>query len=103
MDPKTSKRQKRQENVLTLLNGAIEALNLAKEISSATPAKAVFGTVSVLLTMIKVRLLSSSGDDSQTHIRSGIHGQQNRLRRAWDSLRRRMQSPSQGNEWKGIG
>ena len=68
MDPKSSKRQKRQENALALLNGAIEALNLAKEISSATPAKAAFGSVSVLLTMIKVRLLPSSGDESQTHI-----------------------------------
>ena len=33
---------------------AIEALNLAKEISSITPARAVFASVSVILTMIKV-------------------------------------------------
>ena len=62
MDPKSSKRQKRQENAISLLNVAIEALNLAKEVSSATPAKAIFGSVSVLLTMIKVRLLLFSGD-----------------------------------------
>ena len=68
MDPKSSKRQNRQENALTLLNVAIEALNLAKEVSSVTPAKAVFGSVSVLLTMIKVRLLPSSSNESQTHI-----------------------------------
>ena len=37
-----------------LLDVAIEALNLAKEISSVTPAKAVFGSVSVILTMIRV-------------------------------------------------
>ena len=60
MDPKISKRQKRQENAISLLNVAIEALNLAKEVSSATPAKAVFGSVSVLLTMIKVRFLPFS-------------------------------------------
>ena len=39
-----------------MLNVAIEAMNLAKEVSSVTPAKAVFGSVSVLLTMIRVRL-----------------------------------------------
>ena len=53
MDTK-SQRQKRQDNTLSLLNVAIEAMNLAKEISSMTPAKAVFGSVSVLLAMIRV-------------------------------------------------
>ena len=53
MDAK-SKRQKRRENTLSLLNVAIEALNLAKEASGATPAKAIFGSVSALLTMIRV-------------------------------------------------
>ena len=68
MDPKSSKGQKRQENAISLLNVAIETLNLAKEVSSATPAKAVFGSVSVLLTMIKVRLRPFYGDASQTHM-----------------------------------
>ena len=45
----------------------ILALNLAKEVSSVTPAKAAFGSVSVLLTMIMVRLLFSC-DASQTHM-----------------------------------
>jgi len=45
----------RRDGVLSTLNVAIEAMNLAKEISSITPAKAVFGSVSVLLTMIRVR------------------------------------------------
>ena len=49
-----SQRPKGQDGVLSLLNVAIEGLNLAKEISSITPAKAVFGTVSVLLTAIRV-------------------------------------------------
>ena len=39
------------------LNVTIEALNLAKEISSVTPAKAVFGSASILLAMIRVRFL----------------------------------------------
>ena len=38
---------------------AIEVLNLAKEVSSITPAKAVFGSVSVLLAMIRVRFSSA--------------------------------------------
>ena len=57
MDPE-SQRQKRQDNALSLLNAVIEISNLAKEISSPTPAKAVFGSVSILLTMVKVRVSS---------------------------------------------
>ena len=37
-----------------MLNAAIKALDLAKEVSSLTPAKAVFGSASVLLTTIRV-------------------------------------------------
>ena len=58
MDAKTQ-RPKRQDNSLSLLSAAIEAMNLAKEVSSATPAKAVFGSVSALLTMIRVHPLFS--------------------------------------------
>ena len=54
---KSSRRQQRQDNVLSTLNVAIEGLNLTKEILSITPAKAVCGSVSVVLTMIKVRFL----------------------------------------------
>jgi len=56
MDTK-SQRPKGRSGVLSSLNVAIEATNLAKEISSITPAKAVFGSVGVLLTMIRVRSL----------------------------------------------
>ena len=52
-----TQQQKGRDGVLSSLNMAIDALNLAKELSSITPAKAVFGSVSILLTMIKVRLL----------------------------------------------
>ena len=55
-----SQRQKGGDRALSILNPAIEALNLAKEISSATPAKAVFGTVSVVLAMIRVRFPQST-------------------------------------------
>ena len=59
-----SKRQKRRENILSLLGAAITAMDLANELP--TPAKAVFGSASVLLTMIKVHLLSYS-DGLQVH------------------------------------
>ena len=49
-----SQRQEGRDNALSSLNMAIEALNLAKEISNATPVNAVFGSVSILLTMIRV-------------------------------------------------
>ena len=50
-----SQRPKERGSVRFSLNVAIEATNLAKEISSITPAKAVFGSVAILLTMIRVR------------------------------------------------
>ena len=49
---------KERDSALSLLNAAIEALNLAKEISSIAPAKAVFGLACVVLAMIRVRSLS---------------------------------------------
>ena len=51
----SSQRPKERDGVVSTLNVFIEASNLAKEISSITPAKAVFGSVVVILTMIKVR------------------------------------------------
>ena len=56
MDAK-SQRPKGRDGVLSALNVAIEGLNLAKEISSVTPAKAVFGSVGVLLVIIRVSSL----------------------------------------------
>ena len=50
----TVQRKRGQDKVISSLNTAIDTLNLAKEISCITPANAVFGSVSVLLTMIKV-------------------------------------------------
>ena len=76
MDTKSSKRQKRpsQESVISALNVTIEAMNLAKEVSSVTPAKAVFGSVSALLTMIKVRFPPSADGVFKVHAKSGIDG-----------------------------
>ena len=69
-----SQLQKRQNNALTLLNAAIEAMNLAKEISSATPVKAVFGSVGVLLTMIRV-CFPFFDILFQAQTQPGLHGQ----------------------------
>ena len=57
MDTK-SQRPKERGGILSSLNVAIEAINVAKEVSRITPAKAVFGTISILLTMIRVRSLA---------------------------------------------
>ena len=47
-------RQQKRREVLSSLNAAIETLNLAKELSCIMPAGAVFGSVSVILAMIRV-------------------------------------------------
>jgi len=44
-----SQRPKGRDGTISGLNATIEALNLAKELSSITPAKAVFGSVSIIL------------------------------------------------------
>jgi len=62
-----SQRPKGRDSALSSLNVAIDTLNLAKEISSITPAKAAFGTVSILLTMIKVRFLLFCDETLQVH------------------------------------
>jgi len=50
----TPQQQKRREVTLSSLNAAIEAMTILKEATSITPAPAVFGTVSILLTIIRV-------------------------------------------------
>ena len=80
-----SQQQKPRDGTLSLLNAAIEAMNLAKEVSSVTPAKAVFGSVSVILTMIRVHLLFCDGG-IRVYLYPGLHDQQDRLRRARTSL-----------------
>jgi len=52
-----SQRPEEGENAVSALNTAIEALNLAKDGSGVAPAKAVFGSVSVILVMIRVSFL----------------------------------------------
>jgi hypothetical protein len=82
-----SQRPKEHEGTISTLNTAIEALNLAKELSSITPAKAVFGSVSVILTMIRVGFLLVFVGRLQTEMHpTGRDDQPGRLHRAWDGL-----------------
>ena len=99
-----SQRPKGREGALSSLNMAIEAVNLAKEVSSVTPAKAIFGSVSALLTMIKVRSPLCCDDTPQVHIiYPGLDDQRTGLHRTWVGLRRYLWSTQPGNEWKAIG
>ena len=70
-----SQRRNRQDDTLSLLNAAIDAMNLAKEAVSGTPAKAIFGSVGILLTMIRVSFLPFYDGLSQVYTSSGHHGQ----------------------------
>jgi len=85
-----SQRQKGRGGALSSLNVAIEALNLAKEISDITPAKAAFGSVSVLLTMVRVRSPRFCDDEFGVHVHPGLNDQRTGIRRAWVILRRYM-------------
>ena len=58
-----SQRPKRRDGILSSLNTAIDAMNTAKDVMDMTPAKAVFSTVGVILTMIRVSLLDSVSVD----------------------------------------
>ena len=75
-----------RDGLLFSLNAAIDALGLAKEISM--PAKAIFGSVSALLTMIRVCSLLFCYDGALTRIYSGFHGQRSGLHQSWVALRR---------------
>ena len=47
-------RPKEKDGVISMLNGFVEVFNLAKEIATNTPAKAVFGSAIVILAVIRV-------------------------------------------------
>lgn len=52
-----AQRQKRRDTTLSSLNAAIEVLHIAKDMLSMTPAKATLGSVTVILTMIRVSFI----------------------------------------------
>jgi len=70
------KQSKRRDDVLSSLNVVIEGLNLAQNLSSITPARAVFSTVSVILTMIRVSFLMLRDDPLKAdQIHTGLDDQ----------------------------
>jgi len=76
-----SQQPKRRDGVLSSLTMAVEALNLAKEVSAITPAKAVFGSVGTLLTMIRVCFFRLCDDELLAHTAyPGLNGQRFSLR-----------------------
>jgi len=68
MATKSQRPTQGREGAVSTLNAAIEAMDLAEKISSITPAKAVFGTVAVLLTIIKVCFLLFRDEMFQVHM-----------------------------------
>ena len=74
MDAKARRQKRREDDAISSLNTAIDAINLAKEALSMTPATVAFGSASILLTMIRVRFLFFGGPP-HTHVQPGLHGQ----------------------------
>ena len=81
-----SPQPKGRDRALSLLNAAIEVLNLAKEAASIIPAKNVFGLASALLVKIRVRLPLYK-DNLLVHVYLGYDGQRRGLYQAWVILR----------------
>jgi hypothetical protein len=70
-----SQRPKGRDGALSSLNVAIDAMNLAKDIVDIAPAKAAFGSVGALLTMIRVRLFLLYKDELWVHAYPGLDGE----------------------------
>ena len=64
-----SRRPKPRDGAISSLNAAIDAMNLVKEALSMTPAMAVAGLVSVVLTMTRVCFLPFNIDRLSANIR----------------------------------
>ena len=82
------RRRKGRGGVLSTLNVTIETLNSAKEICSIPPAKTAFGSVGVLLTMIRVRFLLLFDHGLPVHLSPGVNDQRTELCRTGVILRR---------------
>ena len=61
-----SKQPKRRDGAILSLDVAIGLVNIGKEASSATPAPAVFGVATILLTTIRVSFTPSVNGTSHT-------------------------------------
>ena len=78
---------KGREDTVSELNTAIETSNLAKNASGITPAKALFGSVSIILATIRVSFLPVFVDRLQSKMDPGQIDQAGGLRRTWAGLR----------------
>jgi hypothetical protein len=85
-------RPKGRDGALSSLNMAIDALNLAKDIVDIAPARAAFGSVIALLTMIRVCFLPFCDDGLKVHTHPGLDGEPAGLCRFRVELRRYLQS-----------
>jgi len=74
MEATGSQRPRRREDTISTLNAAIRALDPAK-ISSFPPAKAVFVSVTVLLTSIRVCFMLSCNNLLHVHTQLGLGGE----------------------------
>ena len=63
-----SQRPMDRGRVLSALNLAIGGLNIAKEATSTTPVNPLFGSVALLLTMIRVSFFLPRVEMLQVHI-----------------------------------
>ena len=97
------KRPKGRGRVISALNMAIDGLNIAKEATNNTPINPIFGSVTILLTMIRVSFFLSRDEAFQAHTRSGHDGQRTGLCRYRAILRRYLQSARAGNGGKEVG
>jgi len=70
-----SQRQDGRDNRLSSLNVTIEALKLAQDACCIAPARAVFGSVGTLLTMIRVCSFLFHGEELQAHMYPGLDDQ----------------------------
>ena len=68
-----SQRPKGRDDNISALDAAVEAMNLAEKISTITPAKSLLGSVSTLLTLIRVCFLFSCNDILQIYTQLGLN------------------------------
>ena len=70
-----AQRPKERNGTISSLNVAIDTLNLARDISGIAPAQVAFGSVSTLLTMIRVRFALFCTDKLLVDTYPGFHGE----------------------------
>ena len=78
---------KGRDRAISTLDAFIQILNIAKGACAIPPAQVAFDSVSILLTMIRVRSPAFYDYELLIHVHSGHYGQQTGVRRPWISLR----------------